>query len=86
MSRPRQFKSRINSWAFKKNIKSHEKEAMIRKEIQRKAADGKESAFTLRGFLVEKAKIDRYQKSKRKLDAVIDVSDTVPGKTFLYKC
>jgi hypothetical protein len=85
MPSPRQFKSRIDAWGFKKNIKSHEKEAMIRKEIERKTVDGKETAFTWRGIPVEKAKIDRH-KSKRKPDAVEDVSDLALGKNLLYKC
>jgi hypothetical protein len=73
-------------WDFRKNVKSREMEAIIRKKIPRKTNEGKESAFILRGVPVRDAKIDRYQKRKRKPDAVIDAPDPAGGKTFLYKC
>jgi hypothetical protein len=85
MSRERQFKTRIKTWNFRKNIKSHEMEAIIKGEISWKADEGKESVFILGGVPVKKTKIDRYLKRKRKLDAVIDVRDHAGGKTLLCK-
>ena len=85
MSRERQLKTRIKKWNFRKNIKSHEMEAIIREKISRKTDKGKESAFDLRGVKVKETKIDRYLKRKRKPDAVIDVRDPAGGKTLLCK-
>jgi hypothetical protein len=80
VSSKRQYKRRIKSWGFGKNIKWQEKEAIVRKKIQRKTVDGKESAFRLRGLPVEEAKIDRYMKEKPHVR--VNVPSPAPGMTF----
>ena len=57
------YRSRINKWKIDKNIKSAEKEAIIRKEAQRTRA-GKKSAFRLRGTDVPRAKIVRFRRAE----------------------
>ena len=58
------YKDRFRKWGIGKNIRSHEKEAVIRKQAQRLQA-GKSTACSIRGSRVLDSKIKRYQKATR---------------------
>jgi hypothetical protein len=47
---------------LKKNIQPDEIMGMIRKQKQREAGEGKETAFNLRGRPVDQSKIERYKR------------------------
>lgn len=58
------FRSRITKWGLDKNIKGLEAEAIMRKKTKR-AREGKESAFELRGRPVDLRHVEQHLKRKR---------------------
>ena len=80
--RPKQFKDRIKKWKLKKNIQPNEMMGMIRKQKEREAGEGKETAFNLRGRPVDQSKIERYKR-----DHGID-EDVVMGEEAarMFRC
>jgi hypothetical protein len=55
-------------------------EAMIRKQKEREDDQGKDTAFMLRGRLVDQAKIDRYKRDHRKdVDILMGEDEIPPG-------
>ena len=58
------YKDRLRKWGVGKNVKSHEKEAVIRKQLQRSRV-GKSTAYSIRGSQILEHKIKRYQKATK---------------------
>src|SRR5579859_2326492 len=63
MSRPKMYKARFTRWGLNKNNKEDEIMAILSKRMER-AAVGKDTAFELRGRLVDMAKVARYERRK----------------------
>lgn len=63
----RMYKSRIRQWNLKKNLKSHEMEALVRK-IQNYASAGKEAtvAFDMYGKTVPRSKVEKFARRHKK--------------------
>ena len=55
----RQYKRKINKWRLDKYVKDEEMRAIVTRKTERQQ-QGKESAFFVRGRLVEPRKIDRF--------------------------
>ena len=64
MNSAKMYKDRFRKWGIGKNVKSHEKEAVIRKRLQRSRA-GKSTAFSIRSSQNLENKIKRYQKATK---------------------
>ena len=60
----RQYKRKIAAWKLEKNIKDADMKVMLRKQLKRKAEDGKESEFFINGRPVPPQKMDRFVQRK----------------------
>lgn len=75
------YKDRIRKWQIDKKIKSHEMNAIIRKQAQRSRM-GKKSLFHVRNSQVPEHKINRYRKAMEMLSeeqALMLRAETPPG-------
>ncbi|RAL13549.1 Clr5 domain-containing protein [Aspergillus homomorphus CBS 101889] len=58
-AKQKQYKDRLASWNVRKNIKAKEVHIMLRKQ-QRRAAEGKRTAFRVAGQVIEPKRISRF--------------------------
>lgn len=59
LSREKQYKDRLATWHVRKNIKAKEVHVMLRKQ-QKRAAEGKQTAFRVGGQEVDAKRINRF--------------------------
>jgi hypothetical protein len=62
--RQRQYKRKIELWHLDKKVKDAEMHTIVYKQKKRKTLEGKDTAFRVRGRLVEPEKIARTMKRK----------------------
>ncbi|KAJ9636760.1 hypothetical protein H2199_007754 [Coniosporium tulheliwenetii] len=81
----RQYRTRISQWRKDKNVKTHEMEAIVRKQQQRRLVEREKGrlAFTVRGKEVKPQKIDRYMKRKEIPEGVVYAPSPAASSTYI---
>ena len=79
-SSKRQYKRKIAAWHLDKNIKDEEMRAMLWMQRKRKATEGKDSHFYVRGRRVDPRKMARYARRKKTPQDL----GTPPCSKFIY--
>jgi hypothetical protein len=76
LRRERQLKRKIKDWGIDKNIKTNEMKAIVRKRMERKVMEDKESAFRVRGRNIAPAKIRRWEDRQRDVNTSMTMHGT----------